>query len=383
MRRLRVLFLSHWYPSAENPIAGIFVREHARAAALTDELRVLHGAGPKQGVSGLWQMEEERDPALTEGIPTYRVWHRPKPLPGLTSFLYLWAMLRAASRLRRGGWQPDILHAHIYEAGVAAAILGWWWRLPVVISEHSSDFPRRRLPRWQLWKARFAFGRADWVLPVSQALQKGIEQNGIRARFMVVPNAVDPALFHPPDQPRADHGPARLLFAGSLIPIKGVPTLLEALAGLRRERQDWRLDLIGDGVCRVEYERLAAELGLSDPIRFHGRLSKPELAAWMQQADLFILPSLWENAPCVVSEAQATGLPVLASASGGLVEMITPETGRLSPAGDADALAVAINGMLDTLPTFDPAKITASAQRHHLDAVGRQLHELYQQCLKL
>ncbi|MCW5859972.1 MAG: hypothetical protein KIS63_16865, partial [Caldilineales bacterium] len=76
MKRLRVLFLSHWYPTAENPVAGVFVREHARAAALNDEVCVLHGAGPKQGMAGFWQMEEERDPALTAGIPTYRVWHR-------------------------------------------------------------------------------------------------------------------------------------------------------------------------------------------------------------------------------------------------------------------------------------------------------------------
>jgi len=381
VKRLRVLFLSHWYPTAENPVAGVFVREHARAAALNDEVCVLHGAGPKQGMAGFWQMEEERDPALTAGIPTYRVWHRPKPLPGLTSFLYLWAMLRAASRLRRSGFRPDVLHAHIYEAGVVAVILGWWWRLPVVISEHSSDFPRRRLPRWQVWKARFAFGRATRVLPVSQALQNGIEQYGIRAKFEIVPNAVDPALFHPPDRPRAPHGPARLLFVGSLIPVKGVPILLEALARVRRQRQDWRLDLIGDGVCRAEYEQLAAEMGLSDHVRFHGRQSKPDVAAWMRQADLFILPSLWENAPCVIAEAQATGLPVLAAETGGIVEMITPATGRMTPAGDADALAAVIVVMLDSLPTFDPALITAQARRYHLAEVGRQLHELYWRCL--
>jgi glycosyltransferase involved in cell wall biosynthesis len=381
VKRLRVLFLSHWYPTAENPIAGIFVREHAKAAALGDEILVLHGAGPKQGVTGLWQMEEERDPALTEGIPTYRAWHRPKPLPGLTSFLYLWAMLRAASRLRRSGFRPDILHAHIYEAGVAAALLGWWWRLPVVISEHSSDFPRRRLPLWQVAKARFAFGRAARVLPVSQALQNGIEQYGIRAKFEIVPNAVDPALFHPPQRPRAHHGPARLLFVGSLIPVKGAPILLEALARLQRQRQDWQLDLIGDGVCRAEYEQMAAKMGLSDQVRFHGRQSKPQVAAWMRQADLFILPSLWENAPCVIGEAQATGLPVLASETGGLVEMITAETGRLAPAGDADALADAIAGLLDILPTFVPASILAYARRYHLAEVGQHLHELYRRCL--
>lgn len=380
MKRLRVLFLSHWYPSAQNPIAGVFVREHARAAAQMDEVVVLHAAGPRRDLTGLWQMEEERDPVLSGGIPTYRVWHRPSPLPGLTTFFYLWAAIRAATHLRRTGFRPDILHAHIYEAGVPAVILGRWWRLPVVITEHSSDFPRRRLPPLQVWKARLAFAAAIWVLPVSQALQDGIERYGIRARFKVMPNAVDPALFHPPAQPRSQSSITRLLFVGSLIPIKGVPTLLQALAQVNRQRQDWRLDLIGDGPQRPDYERMAVSLGLADQVCFCGRKTKAEVAESMRQADLFILPSLWENAPCVIGEAQASGLPVLGAHTGGMAEMITAETGRLAPVGDAHALAAALVEMLENLPSYDPAAIAAQARRYDLIAVGQMLHALYLQC---
>jgi glycosyltransferase involved in cell wall biosynthesis len=264
---------------------------------------------------------------------------------------------------------------------VAAVLLGKRHRLPVVITEHFSAFPRRLLSRQKLLKARWAFGQADLVLPVSAALQRSIEQYGIHARFRCLPNVVDTGLFTPPPAPCPPHDPIRILFVGSLILLKGVGFLLDALAQVQRQRQDWCLDLVGDGQDRATFERQAAELGLAPQVTFHGWKTKTEVAGFMRQADLFVLPSLWDNMPCVVVEAMASGLPIVASDVGGIPEMVdAPVIGALAPPGDTGALAAMLLARLGTRPT-DRHLIAARAQRFSMAVVGQSLHDIYEEVL--
>jgi len=380
VRRLRVLFLTEWYPTRDRPIAGVFVREHAKAVQIYDDVVVLHCAGKDPALKGPWRMAPETAVGLTEGLLTYRFWHCALPIPATSSLAYIWGAVQAYRRIVATGFRPDIIHAHIYEAGVPAVLIGKLQRIPVVITEHNSDFPRRRLPAWQVLKARLAFQQADRVLPVSHALRQGIEAHNIRARFTVIPNVANTALFFPPSSYRPAH-PKRLLFVGSLIPVKGVPDLLQALAQLRQHRDDWRLDIVGDGPNRAEYERLVADWGLTDCITFHGWKSKPEVADCMRRADLFVMASLWETLPCVLLEAMACGLPVVATRVGGIPEIVDPETGRLVRSGDAPGLATALDQALDSLETTDRAAITRKAERFSPATVGHAIDAIYRELL--
>lgn len=380
MGRLKILFVTTWYPTADRPVDGIFVREHAKAVQLYDDVVVLHCAGFDRALRASWRLVEEQDAGLTEGVRAYRLWWRLSPLPKTSYLFFVWAVLRAYLALQRAGFRPDVIHAHVYEASVPAAIVAQLFRLPLVITEHFSAFPRRALSRVDVWKARIAFRLADRVLPVGEALRRGIQDNRIRARFEIVPNVADTALFFPdPGRPRASL-PRRLLFVGALEPkhIKGVPYLLDALAILHRRRSDWRLDIIGDGPTRSEYERKTAELGLATVVTFHGHQPKPSIAALMRRADLFVLPSLWENNPCVVLEAMASGLPVLSTRAGGIPELVDDTAGRLVPPADAAALAEALDQMLDRAGDFSPDLIARrAAERFSPDRVGQQIDAVY------
>ena len=308
---MKVLFLTDWYPTSDRIANGIFVREHAKAARTAGvDVTVLHI--PSQGDSGrrLWAMTQERDENLTEGFATYRVGHRSIRLPGrlrrlstaLSYPLYIWSVVRACRRLRASGYRPDLIHAHVFSAGVPAVVVGKLTGTPVVITEHYTAFPERTLSRSAVRMARFAFGRSAAVLPVCLFLQKGIEAYGIRCRFEIVPNAVDAAVFHPAEGPRPVDGPKRLLFVGALESTeqKGFPTLLAALVLLGERRSDWRLDVVGDGPLRTDYERRVAESPVSAAIEFRGTLTKSDLAELMRHSDVFVLPSRIENLPCVV-----------------------------------------------------------------------------------
>ena len=375
VQRLKILHIAGWYPSKRNPVAGIFVREHVKATALYNDVAVLYSEGVDREIRGLYQIEDN----IEDGIRTLRLRYRKSPIPKTTYFIYLWAMFRAFAKLIGEGFRPDVIHAHIYSAGVPAVLLGMWHRIPVVITEHFTAFPRGLIRGFERIKAKFAFERAAVVCPVSESLKESIERLGIRARFQVIPDVVDTSLFSPPaTRCVKDDGKKRLLTVALLTPIKGIPYLLKALALLRRKRDDFILDIVGDGPNRAEYEELTHKLGLQDIVHFHGLKTKQEVAEFMRKANIFVLPSEWENLPCVIIEAMASGLPIVATNVGGIPEIVNNEVGILVPPKNVLALVEALNKMLDNLAYYQCEKIAQQAkQRFSYEIVGQMLDNLY------
>ena len=164
---------------------------------------------------------------------------------------------------------------------------------------------------------------------------------------------------------------------------KGIGLAIRALAVARRRRPDLRLDIAGTGDHRAELERLAAELGLADAVRFHGFVSEADKLALLRRAWANVFPSPKEGWGITVVEAAACGTPSLASDSPGLRDSVRHgETGFLVPHGDVDALAARMLELAD-----DPALVarlgdsarrfaegltwerTAAATQNHLDDI--------------
>jgi glycosyltransferase involved in cell wall biosynthesis len=379
VKRLKVLFVTNWYPTQKEPAKAVWVREHAKAVGLYDDVVVLHCAGADIDLNSLWRIQEETDEKLSEGIPTWRMWYRPSMLRA-SYLVYFWSILRSCQYLVRQGFRPDVIHVHVYDAGAPAVAFAKLNRIPVAVSEHFSSFPRRMLGRQDLFKAWLAFRWADLVIPASHFLQKAIEQYGLRARFEVIPNVVDTNLFFPAPCPRSsDSTDKRILFVGQLESVKGIPFLFQALSQLHRKRNDWRLDIVGDGSARMSYERLAADLNLGDAVAFHGLKTRQEVADLMRRADLFVLSSLAETFSLPVAEALASGVPVLSTRCGGPEEFLFDDTGRLVSAGDVEALFEGLDGMLDNLHRYSHQWISEYAKElFSPHGVGAKLHAVYQ-----
>lgn len=382
MKRPQVLFITTWYPTQSNPLSGTFVREHARAAQIYADVTVLHAAGCATGFGGLWHMETDTDHRQSAGIPVHRVWNRCVLNRDLSYPIQILAIAQGFRHIARGSFRPDVLHAHHYAAGLAAVLISRHCSIPVVITEHSTAFPRQAL-RWpQPSVAAAAFGHADKVLPVSHSLQRAIEAYNIDADFHPIPNVVDTSLFHPGPMPNSGLPSSRKhLLVVSLLdvsPKKGIQYLLPALARLKKEREDWQLDLVGDGPAMGKYRQMASELGIADKITFHGLKAKEEVAEFMRRADLLIIPSLFETFSVVTAEALVTGLPVLATRCGGPEEFVTEECGILVQPGDVSALHSALGYMLDNLGQYSRRLISEHAvQRFSPDCVGAQLLSVY------
>jgi glycosyltransferase involved in cell wall biosynthesis len=376
LRRLRSLILPDWYPSAEDPLLGTFIREKARAIALRHDVAVLYARPRRRPGGALFSLSDEDD----DGLRTVRVDYRRLPVAAATLGPRLAGTRAGLQRLEASGFEPDLIHAHVFPAGLSAVLLALGRGLPVIVSENSTLFPREELTAAQRRMARLAFERADLVCPASEDLGRHIARIAPRARIRPVPNTVDTSLFSPPERPASpEPGPARALVVALLEPKKGLDVLLQALA----EVSDGpTVQVVGDGPSRPELEALAVELGVAGSVEFLGRRDKAEVARLMRESDFFVLPSLWENLPNAVIEAMASGLPVVATRTGGVPEMVNEGSGLLVAPGDAAELAGALRGMVGSHRLYDRAAIARRAREHYgLEAVSALWDEVYREVL--
>ncbi len=377
---MKILFLPSrsWYPSEAGSVAGVFVKEHAKAVALYHDITVLYAYfGSNRSFRKPFMVSDH----IEDGIRTIRIACQWK-VPLSNYLLYYYAIFVHFRKLVKQDWRPDIIHAHVFSAGLPAWLLSWVFNIPFVITEHWSGFIRGKLRKRELIRARFVMRRASMVLPVSIHLKRHIEAYGIKGRFKVLPNLVDAGVFYPPPSHNKGNGKKNILSVTGLNPKKGIQYLLEALSQIKQQRQDFMLDIVGDGPNRSDYEVLARELALDGIVKFCGLKPKDEIAPLMRSCDFFVQASLWETFGIVYVEAMACGKPVIACDIGGPNEIVIPEAGVLVPPGDADALAKAIEHMLDNYSSYSEGKISHYARsKFSYETVGRKLGEVYKAML--
>lgn len=362
--RRRVLVVPKWYPWPDRPVLGLFCREHARALSRHHDVVVLASVATPSPGFAVYRLTDE----VEDGLRTLRVRYRRPRVRAASMGCQIVGLLAALWRLRREGWRPDVVHAHVYSAGLPALLLGRLSGAAVVVTEHYTGFSRGLIRGADLLTARLAFTGADLVAPVSEDLAGHLRQVAPRARIRVLANTVDTEVFHPGGG-EGEGGPVQLLCVGALAEKKGHTFLLDALAQLRGEG-DVELDVVGGGELRGALEAQAERLGISGAVRFRGELPKEEVAALMRQADLLVLPSLHETFGCVLIEARASGVPAVAARVGGVAEVLDPATGALVEPADPRALATAIRATLER--PFDAAELARGAEeRYGYEAFAR------------
>ncbi len=217
---------------------------------------------------------------------------------------------------------PDVVHAH---ALTQAARLRRG-AIPTVINLPGMADPRD-FTDLQRADAIIADGWAAEHLPV--ALGRSVEH---------VPKGVDVELFRPDGPNRRAalglEGTRIALVVSRLVPIKNVALAIDAMAVVAREHANVKLVVVGDGPLRPAVEAQIASLGLTERVILAGRVPHEQMPAWYRSADLFVLPSEFDNSPNVALEAMASGVPVVATDVGGLRQYVEPgANGDLVPLG--------------------------------------------------
>jgi glycosyltransferase involved in cell wall biosynthesis len=231
---------------------------------------------------------------------------------------------------------------------------------------------------------RRALAAARRVIVTSRATASTLDEYHVPASRIAI---VEPGTDRAPLAHGSRDESVRLLCVASVIPRKGHETLIRALATLRD--RPWHLTCVGsvdrDRPTSDRVRALVREHDLSDRVTFTGDLRPPELGVEYDRADVFVLPTFYEGYGMVVAEALARGLPVVATATGGIRDLVADEAGILVPSGDVLALAGALADVVgdatlrsklasgarrvrDRLPTWDDAATRMSAALESVSA---------------
>jgi len=277
----------------------------------------------------------------TEGVAIHRLPLKRALLSGAPADLR--AASEAVAAVRRS-FRPEVVHLHVNGPSV-------WFHLltqpvhpaPTLVTLHT-PFRELAVPRPLL--ARL-LGSAAWITTVSHALLAELHVlfPETRARSGVVWNALPSPVLAP--APLASAPPV-LLAAGRLVPEKGFDTAIRALARLRPVFPAARLVIAGDGPERDALARLADELLPTGCVTFLGWVDPARIPAVINDATLLLMPSRWQEPFGLVAlQAAQMGRPIVASAVGGLVEIVVDGvTGRLVPPDDPTAMAAAAAALL-------------------------------------
>lgn len=282
----------------------------------------------------------------------------------------------------------DLCHVFF---GFPSGWLAYWHRsrFPYLVSVRGSDVPgynRRFSLDYIFLRPLFnrIYGSARRVVANSQGLKDLFESQFPHLQADVIPNGVDLEQFRPresgggPDSTRE----MSLVTAARLIPRKGIDVLLQACARLAAANQSFQCHIIGDGPEETPLRHLAASLGITERVHFHGRMEKDPIAEFLPRCDIFVLPSYAEGMSNAALEAMACGLPLLLTDTGGSRELIDGN-GAIVPPGDAARLAETLASWL-----AHPGAVREMGARSREHAgnfswagVAVRYHDLYRQIL--
>lgn len=343
---MRILVVSPWYPTVENPQTGVFVQRDVQTLQASHEVLVLHLGASTQLASGGEQVER-----LAYAVSSPR------------------ALRRARRRIRELAADVDIVHSHAISALPAVPRD---LRVPWVHTEHWSGIlspqtvplPVRAVGGWIARSLR----APDVVVAVSDRLAAAIRR--VRTGpTLVVPNAVD-----------APHGPLQyperlvIVGVGGLIPRKRPLLAVETVAELVRRGRDPLLIWVGDGPERERVHTRAAELGVADRIELRGNVDPQEVSLVLGAARVFLLPTEGETFGVAIAEALRHGVPVVVGDDGGHTEFVRHEDGELVGSTDPAVWAGAVESVL----ARDRAEIRRSAEaRFSEDARRSAFDDVY------
>ncbi|HRP08876.1 MAG TPA: glycosyltransferase [Gemmatimonadales bacterium] len=290
--------------------------------------------------------------------------------------------LSAMPRFRRlvREWRPDIVHSHMIHANLFARLaLPSRYRKVLICTAHSTNDGGG----WRDVAYRITHRRAAVTTNVSRAGVAAFEHRGAvpRGGMRSMPNGI--TLPDEPIESRVAGERLSLLYVGRLEPVKAVGVLLEALALRAGQGANDFLRIVGDGPERPALQRLVGVLGLEDAVQFAGHQANVE--RYFKSADALILTSVNEGLPMVLLEAGASGVPVIATAVGGVPDLLGDDRGILVERSESQCVAEGMRrfASMDSVARNRMAR----RMREHIEknfaieSVGRRWLELYDEVL--
>lgn len=382
-KKFNILFLASWYPNKLEPQNGNFIQRHAQAAASLCNVASLYVISSHETKG--YEIEKNWVNNVFEVIVYYE--KTKKIFPFLKYKRYLKAQQLGFEAILEVFGKIDLTHLNVfYPAGIFALRLKKKLKIPFVVMEHWTgflDINPYRISRFEKYVILKTAKAASMICPVSHNLKSALQQFGIDGPFEVIPNVVDTELFNFDKKERNE--PKKILHVSTLNDEhKNVIGILNVINQLRKKRADFHITLAGNKQGDKHFNYLK-KLGIPPGmVTILEEIPLEDIAELMRQQDIFVLFSNYENLPCVISEAHASGMVVVATDVGGVSEMIDTSNGFLINARDEAALFEKLDFLLDNLSLFNPEDIRAIAtQKYSYGSVANQFYDVYKKVIEI
>jgi len=328
--KLHVLFLCGWYPSRVLPTNGDFIERHAEAVSQKHKVTILHIITDKNLAEDI-EINSEEKKHLTSHIAFLKKTNNP---------IKKIILFRKAFLLLLEKIEPfDIVHLNeIYPFGIFSLYLKWFKSKPFIISEHFTGYHKPQVKELNFSQKKISkiiTKNAAFICPVSNNLRDAMLSLNLKGNYFRVPNVVNTNLFFPSENSNATFTITHI--SNMMNKHKNVKGFLRVVKKLESKITNFKVQLIGEN--SIQYKTFIAEINIDiDTIEFIDQIPHKEVVVHLQNSNLLVLFSNYENLPCVILESFACGVPVISSDVGGISEFFPKEFGFLVPPKDEDAL---------------------------------------------
>ena len=372
---MNILHLLSWFPTPDDPTLGNFCVRMIDALP-EDCHSVILSVCDGKDMTQSYEIKEIQGAHHTH----VQIYVRPPKNNAVRKLKMLRMYQVGLKYIKKHFFEPDLIHLHVaYPLGQVALLWKKLYGYQYVLTEHWTIYqPQNKdvlVGKLKKKTVKIA-NNASLIMPVSLDLQHCMEGHGVHNRFQVIYNLVNTDMFRLGFAQTEQN--KRMLHISTLRDeAKNFSGILRTIERLKAQRNDFELHVIHDYEA-PEFKAFVKEHNLSDCVFFHGKKTSAEVAEAYQKADFFVLFSNFENLPCVIVEAFASGVPVLSTAVGGIAEIVSPERGILIPQGDEEALLQGMNQMLDHCQEYDRAAIRDYAiKTFAAQNIGLQIFEAY------
>ena len=399
--KIKLLVITHTFPTKYNPIAAIFLLNQLEVLKKYCDIKVIfpYAYVPKiRFLNPYYRFSQIPSQEKIKGISVYhpKYFMIPRILFNI-KFLHIYLFIESffsyiaskkTAEIIVADWNPDIIHLHgSLSEGLLGVGLKRKHNKPLLITVYGEDITRFAKQAPSSYLAKFTLKNSDVIICQSEFLENEIKKIGLKnKKFFIIPMGALTSKFKPRNKNSARNilnlpkNKKIILFVGHLVTRKGVEYLIKAMGILIEKDKNILCCVIGKGELDENLRKLSSELNIEPYILFLGQKTNEEVVPYMNACDILVLPSLNEGLPVILCEALACGKPVVATNVAGNPEVINKDVGYLVKPKDENDLAEKIELALNK--RWNIKKILERAKKFSVSSSAKKLFNVYNSLLK-
>lgn len=352
---MHVLFIPSWYENKSIPTLGSFFREQAEAMA-KENIRVTIAYPGFNSIKSIGKDMYGKSQYIKNGVHVYRddsynLFYDRLPID-IKSRLFKRKLFKLYRKIVKERGVPDIIHIHSSVlAGYGGICLGNRYKIPVVITEHSSAFLQNNFKYDQKKLVTKCLNESDCIIAVSNGLKENILKYTENPEIRVIPNIIDIDRFSILNS-NEESDKFTFLTVCYLNKNKGLDVLLKAFALKYKNKEKFELVIGGDGYEKENLINLTHILQIEKQVKFLGPLTREQVNLEMNKANCFVLPSRFETFGVVLIEALSCGLPIISTKTSGPLDIVNKSNGILVDIENVNQLALAMDKIYKNYNTY-------------------------------